>query len=270
MGALLQVLPTHLLITSMPFRQVPPECSTSPDQHLGSLRFGCRRASAWLGGSATCLLSASGLILAGLPATAQQYLQVWPGMRDTNGPSIEIETEDNVRCRFTHGARPSFSVAGLSTNPNNGVDGAFNDNFNNYNSPSASQLGAGVLLSIPFGGTRVDGCAKLATLQEQRSRLSLASTLLEQGLITQEQFQQLGSSIAKQLGITGPGPSGGPSAKPVYVPPPPLNTGAAGANPAAARPPGSQSGGAAYSQRFPPLNTGAGAAPSPGMPAGAN
>jgi hypothetical protein len=164
-------------------------------------------------------------------------------------------------------------VAGLSTNPNNGVDGAFNDNFNSYNSynsSSASQLGGGVLLSIPFGGTRVDGCAKLATLQEQRSRLSLASSLLEQGLITQEQFQQLGSSIAKQLGITGPGPSGGPSAKPVYVPPPPLNTGAAGANPAAARPPASQSGGAAYSQRFPPLNTGAGAGPGLGMPAGAN
>jgi hypothetical protein len=252
----------------MAFRSVQAGNGPAPEQRLGNLR--CRRpvATAWLG-SAAGLLFAGGLILGCLPASAQQYMQVWPGLRDTNGPSIEIETEDNVRCRFTHGARPSFSVAGLSTNPSNGVDGTFNNDFNNYNSSSASQLGGGLLLSIPFGGTRVDSCAKLTNLQEQRSRLSLASTLLEQGLITQEQFQQLGSSIAKQLGITGPSPSGGTSTKPVYVSPPPLNTGA-GANPAAARPPAGQSGGAAYSQRFPPLNTGAGAGPSPGMPAGAN
>ncbi|MFZ0407039.1 MAG: hypothetical protein WAM11_02880, partial [Cyanobium sp.] len=79
------------------------------------------------------------------PAAAQQ-LQVWPSFRDTNGPSIEIETEDNVRCRYTQGARPSFSVAGLSTNPNSSVDVTVGNGNGNSNSASSSQLGGGLML----------------------------------------------------------------------------------------------------------------------------
>lgn len=164
------------------------------------------------------LICLVGLLVAVPPASAQQQLQVWPGLRDTNGPSIDIETEDNVRCRFTHGARPSFSVAGLSSNPNNNVDVTVGNG--NTTNGFSSQLGGGVLLTIPLGGIPVDGCERLVSLQEQRSRLALAASLLEQGLITQEQFQQLGASIARKLGITGPGPSGGPSARPMYVAPP--------------------------------------------------
>jgi len=43
------------------------------------------------------------------PAVGQQ---VWPNIQGTSGPTIDIETEDNVRCRYSSGAKPSFSLAG--------------------------------------------------------------------------------------------------------------------------------------------------------------
>ena len=176
---------------------------------------------------AVCLASplALGVALAALPAAAQQ-LQVWPGFRDTNGPSIEIETEDNVRCRYSEGARPSFSVVGLSTNPSSSAQASSGEASS---SASASQLGGGLMLTIPFGGNAVEGCGRLAALQERRSRLALGAALLEQGLISQGQFKQLGASIARDLGI--PAASSGSLAlptKPVYEPPPPVNLGPAG------------------------------------------
>jgi hypothetical protein len=207
-----------------------------------------------------CLVGGVALVVRGLPVSAQQ-IQVWPSFRDTDGPTIEIETEDNVRCRYSSGARPSFSVAGLTTNPNNAVDASIASNSNNA---IASQLGGGVLLTIPFGGGAVDGCGRLTALQEHRSRLALGAALLEQGLISQEQFQQLGASIAKQIGISAGGASSPAASRPVYVPPPPLKPSPATAQPSGNRPVGSPtSPGAAVQQRFPPLNTGAGAPPQP-------
>jgi len=209
-----------------------------------------------------CLASplALGVALAAMPAAAQQ-LQVWPGFRDTNGPSIEIETEDNVRCRYSEGARPSFSVAGLSTNPSSSAQASSGEASS---SASASQLGGGLMLTIPFGGNAVEGCGRLAALQERRSKLALGAALLEQGLITQDQFQQLGASIARDLGI--PAASSGSLAlptKPVYEPPPPVNLGPAGpSKPSAAKP---------FKPRFPPVDTGSGTgsgtAPGAAVPA---
>lgn len=155
------------------------------------------------------------------PVALAQQMQIWPGFRDSTGPTIEIETEDNVRCRFSQGARPSFNVAGLSTNA--GSSAQVNSGGAN-SSPLASQLGGGVVLSIPFGGTPVEGCGRLSALQERRSKLALGAALLEQGLITQEQFQQLGASIARDLGIPEANASGMPT-KPVYVPASPLKMG---------------------------------------------
>lgn len=138
------------------------------------------------------------MLLLAIPAGAQQ-MQIWPGWRDTNGPTIEIETEDNVRCRYTQGSRPSVSVATLSSNPNTNLVNTGGNSINNVN-PS-SQFGGGLLLTIPFGGMPVDGCGRLSALQERRSKLALGAALLDQGLITQEQFQQLGAAIARELGI---------------------------------------------------------------------
>jgi hypothetical protein len=197
--------------------------------------------------------------LAAQPAAAQQ-LQVWPSFRDSNGPSIEIETEDNVRCRYSQGARPSFSVAGLSANPSSSAQA--NSGNASSSSATASQLGGGLMLTIPFGGNAVEGCGRLAALQERRSKLALGTALLEQGLITQEQFQQLGASIARDLGI--PAASSGSLAlptKPVYEPPPPLNLGPAG--------PSKPSGAKPFKPRFPPVDTGSGAAPGATVPAAA-
>jgi hypothetical protein len=87
---------------------------------------------------------------------------------------------------------------------------------------------------------------------QHRSRLALGAALLEQGLITQEQLQQLAASIAKQIGI----PAGGGASAP------------ASSKPSGNRPVGSSaSPGAAVQQHFPPLNIGAGATPQrPGRP----
>ena len=167
------------------------------------------------------MYSGLNLMLISLPASAQQY-QVWPSLRDTDGPTIDIETEDNVRCRFSHGARPSFSVAGLSSNPNANANNQ--STFGGVsNVATGSLLGGGLLLTIPFGGHKVEGCGRLTALQEQRSKLALGTSLLEQGLISQEQYQQLGDSIAKELGLSG---SGGmpPTPKLIYESPPPLMT----------------------------------------------
>ena len=67
----------------------------------------------------------------------------------------------------------------------------------------------------------MDCCRRLAALQERRTKLALGAALLEQGLITKEQFQQLGASIARDLGIpaASPGSLALPT-KPVYEPPP--------------------------------------------------
>ena len=199
-----------------------------------------------------CLAPALGLTLAADPASAQQ-LQVWPGFRDTNGPTIEIETEDNVRCRYSQGARPSFSVSGLSANPSTSAQAS---SSNASSSAMVSQLGGGLMLTIPFGGSSVNGCGRLSALQEQRSKLALGAALLEQGLITQEQFQQLGASIARDLGIPGANSAASASnqaPRPAYEPPPPFKTGGA----TSATP---------FKPRFSPVNTGSGAASPPAAP----
>ena len=214
------------------------------------LRLRCRE-----GLFVVCLVPALGLTLAANPASAQQ-LQVWPGFRDTNGPTLEIETEDNVRCRYSQGARPSFSVAGLSANPSTSAQAS---SGNASSSAMVSQLGGGLLLTIPFGGSPVNSCGRLSVLQERRSKLALGAALLEQGLITQEQFQQLGASIARDLGIPAAS-SSDQAPRPVYVPPPPFKTG-----PATSATP--------FKPRFSPVDTGSGAASSPaasgGRPGGA-
>jgi hypothetical protein len=51
---------------------------------------------------------------------------------------------------------------------------------------------------------------------QHRSRLALGAALLEQGLVTQEQLQQLAASIAKQIGI----PAGGGASTPASSKPP--------------------------------------------------
>jgi hypothetical protein len=202
---------------------------------------------AWL----TVLAGGVGLALWSLAGSAQQ-LQVWPGFHDSAGPTIEIETEDNVRCRFSQGARPSFNVAGLSTNP--GSSGQASSG-NASGSPAGSQLGGGIVLSIPFGGTSVDGCGRLSALQERRSKLALGAALLEQGLISQEQFQQLGASIARDLGIPAATASGMPS-KPVYVPASPLKIGPA--------PGGDSKAPSANRPKFSPVKTDTAPAPQGG------
>jgi len=160
--------------------------------------------------------------------------------------------------RYSEGARPSFSVAGLSANPSSSAQA--NSGNASSSSASASQLGGGLMLTIPFGGNAVEGCGRLAALQERRSKLALGAALLEQGLITQEQFQQLGASIARDLGI--PAASSGSltlPTKPVYEPPPPVNIGPSG--------PSKPSGAKPFQPRFPPVDTGSGTGSgTPGAP----
>ncbi len=206
-----------------------------------------------------CLVPTLGLTLAADPASAQQ-LQVWPGFRDTNGPTIEIETEDNVRCRYSQGARPSFSLAGLSANPSTSAQASSGDASS---SATTSQLGGGLMLTIPFGGSPVNGCGRLSALQERRSQLALGAALLEQGLITQEQFQQLGASIARDLGIPAVRPatrSLDQAPKPVYDPPAPVKTGAASGGQSGS---GSATSTTLFKPRFSPVDTGSGAASPP-------
>ncbi len=220
-----------------------------------------------------CLVPALGLTLAANPASAQQ-LQVWPGFRDTNGPTLEIETEDNVRCRYSQGARPSFSVAGLSANPSTSAQAS---SGNSSSSAMVSQLGGGLMLTIPFGGSSVNGCGRLSALQERRSKLALGAALLDQGLITQEQFQQLGASIARDLGIPAASSAASSSEhapRPVYEPPPPVRTGAASGGQAGSRPSGALPGrgpatsATPFKPRFSPVDTGSGAASPPGASGG--
>jgi hypothetical protein len=180
-----------------------------PEIQLSLVRDGLSLSTLAIG-----LLSCLGLQVG--PAFGQQ---VWPSFNDTNGPTIEIETEDNVRCRYSSGAKPSFSVAGLSSNPNSNQQ--VNIGSSGGNSVS-SQLGGGLLLTIPFGGPQVEGCTRLSALQESRSKLALGAALLDQGLINQQQFQALGAAIARELGIPAASSTAMP-AKPVYEPPPPLN-----------------------------------------------
>lgn len=67
-------------------------------------------------------------------------------------------------------------------------------------SGSKNDLGAGVALMIPLGGTGFKTtCSKLLRLQEARARISLANQMLEAGQISEAEMKRIVESLRRTL-----------------------------------------------------------------------
>lgn len=150
-------------------------------------------------------LAAAALALALAPSTAAaQTYGLWPQFQRPEGATLELEGSDGSRCRQKQGDRASASIAGLAMNHDR--QSAI-DTFGSFgNGVGGSGGGGGLLLSVPFGGGPVGDCRVLLQLQEARARLELARTLLEEGLIDQEQFAALGQTLLQERILMVPSP----------------------------------------------------------------
>jgi hypothetical protein len=64
------------------------------------------------------------------------------------------------------------------------------------------QVGGGVALLVPLGGTGYkNSCSGLLQLQMNRAKLALAKQLLDDGLITDEEMKKTVASMHRSLGI---------------------------------------------------------------------
>ncbi|MFM2081305.1 MAG: hypothetical protein RLZZ219_1987 [Cyanobacteriota bacterium] len=67
-------------------------------------------------------------------------------------------------------------------------------------SGSKNDLGAGVALMIPLGGTGFKTtCSTLLRLQEARARISLANQMLEAGQISEAEMKRIVESLRRTL-----------------------------------------------------------------------
>ena len=73
---------------------------------------------------------------------------------------------------------------------------------NNTDAGIQSDLGGGVALMIPLGGTGFKkACTGLLKLQEGRAKMALANQLLEAGQISEAEMKKVVSGLRSVLGI---------------------------------------------------------------------
>lgn len=84
------------------------------------------------------------------------------------------------------------------------VDGRQLNSLDVGSQPLASKndLGGGVALMIPLGGTGFkQTCSRLLRLQEARARIALANQLLEAGQISEAEMKAIVSDLRQHLGL---------------------------------------------------------------------
>jgi len=109
-------------------------------------------------------------------------------------PKIELDLDDGSTCSVTDRAPATLIFYGSqlsSMDQSNGSQpGAQND------------LGGGVALMIPIGGTGFkQTCNGLLKLQEARAKIALANQMLEAGQISEDDMRKLISGLKRTLGI---------------------------------------------------------------------
>jgi hypothetical protein len=109
-------------------------------------------------------------------------------------PKVELDLDDGSTCSVTDRAPPTLIVYGRQLNsldrPNSSALGVKSD------------LGGGVALMIPLGGTGVkQTCNGLLKLQEARARIALANQMLEAGQINEADMQKIVKTVRQMLGL---------------------------------------------------------------------
>ena len=109
-------------------------------------------------------------------------------------PKIELDLDDGSTCSVTDRSPATLVFYGrqlnslaLSNTKENGTQ---------------SDLGGGVALMIPLGGTGFKKtCSGLLKLQEGRAKMALANQLLEAGQISESEMKKVVSGLRGVLGI---------------------------------------------------------------------
>lgn len=109
-------------------------------------------------------------------------------------PKVELDLDDGSTCSVTDRAPPTLIVYGRQLNSL--------DRLSSNALGLKSDLGGGVALMIPLGGTGLKQiCSGLLKLQEARARMALANQLLEAGQINDADMQKIVARLRQMLGI---------------------------------------------------------------------
>ena len=109
-------------------------------------------------------------------------------------PKIELDLDDGSTCAVTDRAPPTLVFYGRQLNSIDQPRGS--------EMGTKSDLGGGVALVIPLGGTGFkQKCSGLLKLQEGRAKMALANQMLEAGQLTEADMKKLVEKMRLVLGI---------------------------------------------------------------------
>lgn len=107
---------------------------------------------------------------------------------------MELDLDDGSTCSVTDRAPPTLVFYGRQLNSLDGLNGTPQGLKND--------LGGGVALMVPLGGTGFkQTCTGLLKLQEARARLALANQLLEAGQINETDMLKIVSDLRRTLAL---------------------------------------------------------------------
>jgi hypothetical protein len=107
---------------------------------------------------------------------------------------VELDLDDGSTCSVTDRAPPTLVFYGRQLNSLDGLNGTPQGLKND--------LGGGVALMVPLGGTGFkQTCTGLLKLQEARARLALANQLLEAGQINETDMLKIVSDLRRTLAL---------------------------------------------------------------------
>jgi len=132
--------------------------------------------------------------LLGHPVAAAERLELDTFSVYPPQPKVELDLDDGSTCSVTDRAPPTLIVYGRQLNSL--------DRLSSNALGLKSDLGGGVALMIPLGGTGLKQiCSGLLKLQEARARMALANQLLEAGQINDADMQKIVARLRQMLGI---------------------------------------------------------------------
>jgi len=109
-------------------------------------------------------------------------------------PKIELDLDDGSTCSVTDRSPATLVFYGRQLNSL--------DQSNSSTPGSQRDLGGGVALMIPIGGTGFkQTCTGLLKLQEGRVKMSLANQMLEAGQISDDDMKKVINSLRSTLGL---------------------------------------------------------------------
>jgi len=133
------------------------------------------------------------LSLLGYPVSAGERLNLDTFSVYPPQPKIDLDLDDGSTCSVTDRVPPTLVFYGRQLNSL--------DQSNSVQNGSKSDIGGGVALMIPLGGSDfTQKCTTLLKLQEGRAKIALANQLLEAGQISDADMKKI---IAKMRGVLG-------------------------------------------------------------------